>query len=257
MSFFDEYNIVTEIFTIWQWECEKESVITYGQKRSFHALSIRVAGDADIFTDQFSDSLKVGDILFMPEFTEYHRNSNTSEQLIVIHFATLHPVSLPDSFHPDDRELFLKYFQKLLNVWTRKNDGYFYEAMALLNTLLRDIMWQKRATALAANSNQALLQPAVEYINKNFTDNGFTVEDLAGSCNISSSYFRRIFHNVYGISPIDYIINKRITYATELLGTNFYSVKQVAEKCGIPNSKYFSTLYKRKTGKSPSEQHLL
>jgi len=101
-------------------------------------------------------------------------------------------------------------------------------------------------------SRQAeMLTPAIEEINRALTDKSLTVEHLAKICGISDVYFRKIFLHRFGISPKEYIIDKRMEYARQLLATGDFSVTEVAENCGYSEPCHFSREFKRKFGISP------
>ena len=65
--------------------------------------------------------------------------------------------------------------------------------------------------------------------------------------------FRRIFEKCIGQKPLDYLNKLRIDYAKELLQSGFYNIESVAAMCGFRDPKYFSTVFKRVRGISPSE----
>lgn len=70
-------------------------------------------------------------------------------------------------------------------------------------------------------------------------------------------YFRKLYKDLYGISPIRAIMNLRIDKAKALLDSGYFSVKKIAGKCGFENEKYFSTLFKRETGFTPAQYRKL
>ena len=93
----------------------------------------------------------------------------------------------------------------------------------------------------------------LEYIHSNFTDQLLTVSSLAKRCNVSETYFRKLFFENFQITPLEYINNLRTEYAIELLESGYYNVTEVSEKCGFGNAYYFSTFIKKRTGHSPKK----
>jgi AraC-like DNA-binding protein len=89
------------------------------------------------------------------------------------------------------------------------------------------------------------------YISEHLHEN-LTVEKLANISNLSKDYFSRTFHEKFGIPPNKYIQYKRIERAQLLLLTTFDSLKQISEKVGLENTSYFSRIFKKATGKTPS-----
>ena len=68
---------------------------------------------------------------------------------------------------------------------------------------------------------------------------------------MSVTNFRREWKKQYGASPLDYRDAVRLSYASEYLASGYYTVSEVAEKCGFDDVSYFVRFYKRKTGTTP------
>lgn len=81
--------------------------------------------------------------------------------------------------------------------------------------------------------------------------NEFTIKEIADKCNVSEIYFRRLFKEYSGISPMEYIINSKISRAKQYLKHENISIGNIAELCGFESVAYFSRLFKKKTGMSP------
>jgi AraC-like DNA-binding protein len=73
---------------------------------------------------------------------------------------------------------------------------------------------------------------------------------------LSVDYIRHEFKKHYGLSPIQYLIGKRVDYAKHLLITSDMSIKQIAFQCGFENEYYFSRLFKKITNTSPRQYRL-
>ena len=79
-----------------------------------------------------------------------------------------------------------------------------------------------------------------------------TVEQLARQFKMSETSFRKIFRNEIGSSPLDYINRRRVFDARRLLEEKALNIKEVAHRLGFSSRQYFSTVFKRVTGVSPS-----
>ena len=101
------------------------------------------------------------------------------------------------------------------------------------------------------DSNNSL-PDVIEYIQDNFTDPNISVEYLSKLCGTSTTYFRKIFAENLGVSPLKYINSLRVEYATELLKTGYYSIATVAELVGFSDPNYFSSFISKNTGHYPS-----
>ena len=101
-----------------------------------------------------------------------------------------------------------------------------------------------------ANADERLKE-AMDFIHDNFTKGDFSIEDLAQLCNMSGTYFRKLFMNKFNTSPRAYINKLKLNYALELLNSGYYTISEVSDKCGFKNIYYFSSFIKKETGLSP------
>ena len=83
-------------------------------------------------------------------------------------------------------------------------------------------------------------------------DKNIDLEALAGSFLLSNEYLREVFKKEYGITPVRYIIQKRIEKAKILLSEKKLTVKEAAAVCGFEDEYYFSRLFKKVTSVSPA-----
>lgn len=97
-----------------------------------------------------------------------------------------------------------------------------------------------------------LLKQVKQYVEMNLSEN-LTVSEAASLVNMSESHFSHIFKSEEGVSYMEYINICRMQKATVLLENTDLMISEIAEKVGIENPNYFSTQYKKRTGKSPSE----
>lgn len=80
-----------------------------------------------------------------------------------------------------------------------------------------------------------------------------SLSTLAKHLNVSGVYLSTIFHRETGKTLTEYINDRRISYAKHLLRTTSLQVQTVSLHCGIMDVHYFSKLFKKKVGKTPSE----
>lgn len=218
--------------------------------RPFNALSFRLTGDSVVSADGTSGTLKTDDIFFMPQGLRY-RQKTGSEEVIAVHFDVNGEVPrMFEIMHADDSEVFRKLFLSLYDVWNGREQGYYFRASSILYDIFARM--SRRFSSIVTNASYEKIREAVNYIYKNFTSPTLTVEALCRMSYMSDTFFRRLFSEVFGVTPLRFIHGLRIGYARELLETGYYTVAEVAEKCGFPDVKYFSTTFRRITGKTPS-----
>ncbi len=93
---------------------------------------------------------------------------------------------------------------------------------------------------------------AKDYIDQNF-DRGISVADAASYVFLSQGYFTRAFRDELGISPMSYLMKKRIEKACELLENNEIKVSGVASQTGFSSPQRFNVAFRKQTGLTPME----
>jgi len=92
-----------------------------------------------------------------------------------------------------------------------------------------------------------------EYLNFNLNSPDLSLSALADNLNLSEGYLSSLFKKIYKISFTDYIINLRLKKAKILLLTSHLKNYEIANQIGIIDPNYFSTMFKKKYGLSPSQ----
>lgn len=90
-----------------------------------------------------------------------------------------------------------------------------------------------------------------EFIDNNFTQS-ITLKEIADTLYVSQHYLSRLFKKDLGDSPVNYLITRRIEEAKRLLAESNAPVHEIAASVGYSNDKYFSMLFKKVTGQTPS-----
>lgn len=103
-------------------------------------------------------------------------------------------------------------------------------------------------------SNEAQIEAVIgvrNYIDNNY-DNDLNLDVLSRICLMSKYHLLRLFKRYYGLTPRQYLIDKRIKKSKELLRDGI-SVTETCFAVGFESLGSFSTLFKAKTGKSPTK----
>lgn len=121
--------------------------------------------------------------------------------------------------------------------------GYLY---LLLGSLIRESAGQP-----GAYGTQQYLEQAMRFIQYNYADN-ITVADMARYADVSRSQLYRAFMEQCGLSPHAYLQKFRINTACGLLRSRRYTVSEVAGSVGFNDPLYFSRIFRRLKGISPT-----
>lgn len=93
------------------------------------------------------------------------------------------------------------------------------------------------------------------YIDSHYSEN-ITLDSLSNLSFVNKFHLVHTFTKQIGVSPINYVINKRIDESRNLLATTNYSIRDISLIVGFSNSSYFSQMFKKITGVSPKNYRL-
>ena len=97
-----------------------------------------------------------------------------------------------------------------------------------------------------------LVERAKEYINDHYFDE-LTLQEVAGKVGITAGYLSTLFSQTISCSFVDYLNQVRIDHACTYLQQNYLKTYEIAYKVGFRDEKYFSKVFKKIKGESPSE----
>lgn len=97
-----------------------------------------------------------------------------------------------------------------------------------------------------------LVKKAVEYIEENYAGK-ISLKDIASHLYVTPNYLSNLFKQHTGKTMSSYITDYRLKRAEEYLKRPEYSITDIAELVGIENARYFSNIFKKKYGQTPSE----
>jgi two-component system response regulator YesN len=103
------------------------------------------------------------------------------------------------------------------------------------------------------NSTRILAQNAEQYIHEHYTNPNLSVEELCDHLHVSPAYFSTVFKRESGRSFVSYLTDVRMQKAEELLNVTNDKTYLIAQKVGYTEPNYFSYVFKKKFGISPSK----
>lgn len=142
------------------------------------------------------------------------------------------------------------YLEKLKNVWELKPIGYNSQAIAYLYQIFA-LLEKRTSPQYLPQSQYALIEKSINYINENYLSENIDCENLAKMCQISTSYYNRIFKKKFSITPKQYVLTKKLNYAIDLLTTTNTPVTAISEMSGFSSLYYFSKIFKKYYNISP------
>jgi len=121
-----------------------------------------------------------------------------------------------------------------------------------VSEVLKQVEMLLKGNGLAGFDNE-LKQQFEQVVSELLPDPCLKVSDVAAHLNLSVSTLGRWCYRTYGVSPMKYIYNFRLSRAAGLLAQNYGRVKEVAYETGFSSLSYFSKCYKDKFGIPPTK----
>lgn len=117
-----------------------------------------------------------------------------------------------------------------------------YEVLSMLGSTLRTEM----------PSRFDIIMKGISYL-EGSSDGDINISEIAKLCNVSPGYFRRLFGEYARMSPREYIMSGRIEKAKLYLEYESMSVADIAARLHFTDAAYFSKIFKKKVGITPTE----
>jgi len=196
--------------------------------------------------------------LGQPQIYEYL--SKDSPELYWLHFSGHSAWDWINRFDFKDRYVFpvgvrgdlIDLFKKIIYEIQDKKTHFHYMAGSYLSELL--LAFSRRLENLKSENINVFndsIRNVISYMYENY-NRPITVKALAEKCNLSMYRFIHKFKEATGMTPIEYITKIRIDEAIYLLSNSVLNISEIASIVGYDDPLYFSRVFRKKTGLSPS-----
>ena len=108
-------------------------------------------------------------------------------------------------------------------------------------------------SASAQSKEDHLVNDILKFIENNFTDSELSLQSAANELGYNAKYLSRIFKESLDVTFSEYLKNIRIQHASFLMDEGITAIKNVAILSGYSDPFYFSNVFKKAVGVSPSE----
>lgn len=211
-----------------------------------------------------SVALSAGDCVFIDCKSGYsHSTSQHLWTLQWVHFSgpTLPGIYQkylerggPSVFHPATLSAFEGALDRLYTIAGAADylrDMHINEELTRLLTLLMAESWHPEGISNTTAKKQSLLSVR-DYLDQNFAQK-ITLDHLAEEFFMNKYYLSHLFKEQFGLTVVEYLSNIRITHAKQLLRFSSLTAEAVGIACGMPDANYFSRVFRKLEGISPSE----
>lgn len=212
------------------------------------------AGGGDFHFDGFDLSYKQGDVVIIPPMIPH---SNTSQRGFTnIHVNMLSPILTikEPTLITDDSNRFL------LDAFTAAFYHFYSDRKdrAPLLSCYGNLISYYLIAYQTGHSRSGVVDEIEHNIINHYADCDYKLDQYLSSLPFSSDYLRKLFQKEFGVTPHQYLTNKRLQIAAEALsnaGVSGNSIADIALMCGFREPLYFSKMFKKKYGIAPSHYY--
>lgn len=146
--------------------------------------------------------------------------------------------------------------QEILREFLDKRDCYELLVKIKLQTIFTEIIRhydyidREKARRPLPQEDVTQLNEVMRYIDEHL-DGEIRLAQLAAIAHVSPAYFSTLFKRYNGLSPVEFIVHKRVQRAIELIRTTHLNMTDVAMACGFNNSTNFYKAFRKVTGRTP------
>ncbi|QIK86217.1 AraC family transcriptional regulator [Erysipelothrix sp. HDW6B] len=232
------------------------------QRQHSHIYSFEyvVSGSGTLRIDGIEYSVQQGDVFILPKHHDHEYWSNPKKPLhkLWINVSGSLCDHLLQTYHIHNNYVFrnldvfdcLSEFLVICETYTltpqqrsQQTSLQFHKLMLLIHdhSIQNDVLH---------------LSEPVYKAKQRFDDSVFTtisISEVAAHVNMSSSQLTRIFKQQLHQTPYNYLLDKKLEMARLLLSESFLTVQQISDRLAFSDPQYFSNIFKRKSGYTPTQ----
>lgn len=146
------------------------------------------------------------------------------------------------------------YFHSILNEMGEQKKGSGKVCQNLLEAFIIQLSRQIDSPVEIPSQKKATREcsRAKRYLDSNY-NKSISLDTLANLIHLNKYYLAHTFRDVYGISPMNYLTQKRIFTSQELLTSTDMNLPEISQQCGFSSSSYFSQCFRKTCGLTPTE----
>ncbi len=229
--------------------------------QNHYSLALARSGSATYETDHGTFPVKSGDVLFFRKGENRSAESAADDpwSFISVVFdliplgktAEEELAQIPRVTTVRDLPAYTRIFSALLEEWSLRDEGTLLRCRSLISELLCLLIKEARHPE-ALSPHAEAVEKVRDLLAESYTTT-YRSETLAAMAGLSPSHFRALFKEQTGETALQFQNRLRIAKACDLLRSGACNVTEAAYATGFTDVYYFSRLFKKITGRSPSQ----
>ncbi len=209
--------------------------------------------------------VSAGNLVILPAHVPHVYGANTAEpwSIFWIHLRgehvlsyiepllTHHITTMPPAKAQKWLELFHECYGALETGYSMQTMTY---ASQIIGYMLGMLAYGPETTGTDGGivSSKRAAEQSVQYMLEHL-ENGITLKELAAHARLSVPHYSQLFKQATGHSPIDYFLRLKIQHSCRYLDFTDWTVKQISSELGFKDPYYFSRLFSKMMGRSPTD----
>ncbi len=209
------------------------------------------SGSGSMLFDGFMIPYREGDIMIIPPFLPHTNNSTLGFTNIYINMADpMLAIRQPLTVRDDSNHFLLNAFSAVFFHYSDQDRRSAPLLSAYGNLIVNYLQYYEHASPRSSPIEE--IERAIIH---NYPDADFELDNYLRSYPFSYDYLRKLFKKELGITPHQYLTDKRLQAAADylcVLGSDEGNISDIARQCGFHEPLYFSRMFKKKYGVAPS-----
>jgi len=224
----------------------------------FVDMTYVIGGDAVYIINGKTITVSAGDLLCIPRESSRSAISHSAETLecfaVNFHMCGLDnndvDIPLPLISSIGIHEGIISLFKRLNENWLRRGPGYTMRVRAYFMLILQRF-FEMLLYEVDTSQFDARIKTTIRFIVNNFAE-PISIADAAKEVHLTPNYLGILFKQEAGVTFRDYLNTIRLNQAEDMLRAGDGSITEIALKCGFKDVFYFSRLFKKYKGATPS-----
>lgn len=241
--------------TVWPYFTERANLNSF-------LLIYTLSGEGRLLYEGQEYGLTEGSCLFIHcmKHHEYHTVKGEEWEFLWLHFNGGNALGYYEEFVKNgfrildirQKELVEGLFREIIEGNRKRELTTEVRTGGLIGTLLTELIVQNTTESRQAILIPACVRAAEKYLEQHFREK-VMLQELADMLHMDKFYLIKEFSRYVGVSPHEYQIGLRLSYAKELLKYSDLSVTEIAYACGVNQASHFISLFKEREHLTPAK----
>lgn len=225
------------------------------KRRAYDSFVLLLSGKVDYHMgDGRSFTYTAGDVHYLPLHCGYTMDIHPEGlHYIVCDFVCPAQETRQDfGFSAKNPQIYEKLFRELALRFSAQGPERMALSLSVLFQIYGQIVRDHHPSYISGAAKKKIASVQT-FLLQNLADRSLSVKQLAERAHMSEVHFRRLFHDMYGISPVKYLLAARVDRAKSLMGLSEMRLEDIAAQTGFSSTSHLCTAFKAATGLTPGQ----